>query len=267
MGFQSNQSGNNKPLKFLKIKSIKDNKDVIINKCFELSEKNCEPRNMLSPSNYPIPFYGYLTNIEVKTDNKVMVQGQERNIPIIKLFLQDDDNERYILTLNWASDKGKINTIVSTILNSLSSVQKFGLLKLSIFESKNGDVSNFNISVKNDANWNPSKPNFDVFKKQADGSDPTKCTWKFDVKDLVPHEVKKNVEGEEVLINNVKKHWEFYTNLAKEITEKIKGTTYPQAEVSVSDTSSKPTTSTDFSGKPMKEATKTVADDDDDLPF
>lgn len=278
MGFV-NTPGSSKPTTFLKIITEKEKgTERVTGKFFESSQKQSDGQILKqvikSPSGYPLPFYGYLTGITTKLDNKVTVNGKETNIPIVMLNLKDDDNERYVLSLNWTTTDGKINAITGTILNSLAGIEKFGLLKLSIFKTENDKGTNFNVSVKNDPNWVAGSKNYDVFNKDKEGNDPTKCLWKYNIADLPTVMVTKIVDGEEVEIKN-KNYQQFYIDMINSINELVKNSPVTETTTTTQTT----TTSTTMSDeewekqnapKNTKKATSKPAiqsDDTDDLPF
>jgi hypothetical protein len=233
MGFPTNNTGSSKPTHYLKIKTLRkdptDSKSPIIGKCFT---KSTTGEDMVSQKGYPLPFYGYLTNIQPNLDNVIKGKNGEADkpVPMINFWFKDDADENYCLSVNWTSDGGKINLITNNLLNSFAGIEKFGYLQLRIFESKNTrdgkEYTNFNISVKNDPNWVAGSENYGVFKKNEDGTDPTKASWKYQFTDIPLTEVKKVVDGDEVIINNTKKHQKFFLDIVEEVVPIIKATKY-----------------------------------------
>jgi hypothetical protein len=232
MGFPTNNVGTSKPTHYLKIKTLrKDNNPdgPIIGKCFTNTTTG---QDMITGKGYPLPFYGYLTDIKPNLDNIIKGKNGEADkpVPMINFWFKDDADENYCLSLNWTSEGGKINLITNNLLNSIAGIEKFGYLKLTIFSSTNTKddktYTNFNISVKNDPNWVAGSENYDVFKKSDDGNDPTKASWKFEFKEIPLTEVTKVIDGEEVVINNTKKHQKFFLDIVDAALPIIKATKY-----------------------------------------
>lgn len=286
MGFDSeNQGGSGRPTKYLKIASEKDDSNVVTGKFFSITEKvdgNYVDTIMKNDYGYPLPFFGYLNDIKLELDNIIKKRnGEEIKAPKIKFNFIDDQGDRYILDLIFSSDKGNVNSNVSTLLNSLAGINKFGYIKLYISNSIDGKgVKQFNINLKNHPNWATSGKNLQDFLSPKDGSeDITRVSWKYKYDELPKIEVEKIVDGEKVKINNVKKHQQFFIDLINnDILPKVK-------EASNYNTYSAPTSSTP-SSKPKSTYTTeeddldsqeelptsssgpvSLSDDTDDLPF
>jgi hypothetical protein len=233
MGFATNNTGSSKPTTYLKIKTLRkvqtDKDSPIIGKCFTNSTTG---EDMVSAKGYPAPFYGYLTNIQPNLSNVIKGKGgqADKPVPMINFWFKDDSDENFCLSLNWTSDGGKINLIVNNLLNSLAGIENFGLLKLSIFSTTNTKddktYTNFNISVKNDENWVAGSNNYDVFKKNEDGSDPTKASWKYDFKDIPAVEIEEEIKGKLRKVDNSEEHQQFFLDIVEAVVPKIKATKY-----------------------------------------
>lgn len=220
MGFETQNTA--KPVKWLKVISEKQG-DTILGKFFQLTEKKdgkYVPILMKNATNYPLPFHGYLLDIKVDTEATYKDStGKIIPAPNVKFSFTDDDNENYILQLPFTNNEGRVNSMVSTMLNSLANIKTYGLIKLSIIKNesqKNGKTEiNFNLTLRHDKDWVSGSKDFFRFAAPKDGGeDKTKASWKYDFKTNVPPTmIKKMVDGEEVEIKNHKKHQQFYLDV------------------------------------------------------
>lgn len=289
MGFDSeNQSGSGRPAKYLKIYSEKDASKAVTGKFFSITEKvdgQYVTSIMKNPSGYPLPFFGYLKDIKVDLDNVITKKatGEEIKAPNIKFTFNDDQGDKFILDLPFSNDKGNVSSNVSTILNSLAGITKFGYIKLYINSSvdKKG-VKQFNVNLKNHTNWANSGKDLNDFLTPKDGGlDLTRVSWKYKFDELPKIEVEKVVDGETVKINNVKKHQEFFLTMINDMilpTLKESGNydtyTTPRATTTISSTYSSVDEDDDSevatATKPSTIKTSSssaISSDTDDLPF
>lgn len=290
MGFES-QNSNSTPTQYISIGVTQDEKKVITSRFFQLTKKNDNTGKydkipMVNGENkYPLPFYGYLKDIKVNLENKMMVQGQEKTLPKISFSFIDDENKRYVLDSSFFGDNGRINTNVSTLLNSLASIEKFGYLKLYITKTERKDAKglfNFTLNVRNAVDWNPNldkQTNFLRFQAPKDQTlpDETKVKWKFEYKDIPPLEIEEEVKGRKVTIKNDEEHQKFFIDLVDFINNNLNNTDYK-----VKTTQSAPVeqklvtaTKTEISKTPVtvsqpnsdEESFEPSDDDINDLPF
>ncbi len=229
--FHSNASAQ-KPATFLKVVSQKEG-DVVVNKFFQSSVKNSsgsyDSTDQVTPNGNPIPFYAYLTGIKPKLDDKL---ANGNPAPKIGFSFKNDRGEVFYLDLPWSTDKGRVNSLTSGAINQLANVEKFGYFKIYVtsYVSKNKDnedVKRFGVTVRNNVDYIAGSDDFQSFlaPKVVEGADKpldkTKVMWKFEIDKIPNIEVKKVVDGEELIINNVKKHQQFFLDIIADINTKI----------------------------------------------
>ena len=203
--------------------------------------------------NYPLPFFGYITDVEFKLDN-TFKQSDGKIIPSPKILIKfsDDQNDIYVLDLPFTNDKGRVSGNVVTLFNSLASIDKYGLLKVYITSTDAKDkvtgaltgAKNYTINVRNDVNWNPDNADYKRFLATEDKTkDFTKVSWKYKFDEIPTLEVTKVVDGEKLQINNTKKHQQWFIDLiTNEILPVIKAAIYPKKIATTASVDSNTTT-------------------------
>lgn len=238
MGFSSQSSGSYKPVHYFSIKNemVEGSKTQVIGKFFAKTVKDSETGKyssiyMKNENGHPTPFIGKLSKVEPDYDFKITEKSSGRIIPSPKVkFTFEDEDANYVLDMKFCNDKGQVDSNLSTMLNSLASCKQIGTLKLSIVESEDKNdpkVKRHNLYVRNAVNYNGDDS---VFFAPKDGSlDTTKTTWMYDYAQIPKTTVTKIVDGDEVEINNVKAHQQFFKDLVNLISEKLKNrvTTFP----------------------------------------
>lgn len=227
MGFD-NRTTPSKPTIFMKIKNESDASKTITGKFFSISKKeDGKWIDELQKSNgYPTPFYGMLKDIKLDLDKKIKRKdGIEVPLPTVKFYFQDETNQ-YVLDLPFTNDKGRVNNDVFNMLNSMASIEKFGMIKLFIHEvEKEGGRKDFSLIVRNDKDWNENSDT-SVFSAPKDKTlaDKTKVSWKYKYDDVPKHMIKIINDGTEFEAKNDKKHQQFFIDIVNnEILPKLKG--------------------------------------------
>lgn len=289
MGFDTENMSSRKSVQYVSIGSKQNESKVTINRYFQIVEKNqstgvYEKRPMLNEKGYPLPFFGYLTEIKLDLENTFKQQGKEFKLPKIYFSFVDDENKNYVLDSPFASDNGRVNPNIMTMLNSLASIEKFGYLKLYITKTERTDASgsfNFTLNVRNAVDWNPELPknqNYLRFLTPQDKTkvDETKVKWKYEYKSIPPIEIEVDIQGKLKKVDNTEEHQQFFIDIVNEINEKLKNTTYKTTEAKQVETpvQSTPKVATAVAQTPVV-SNNQVDDEDysdnedigDDLPF
>ncbi len=231
MGFESSGNAASTPTKWVKIESEKNEKGKITAKYFAVNQKvngAYEKTLQKGPTGFPAPFYGYLTDIKKNLDNKMKVDGKEVPAPKLLFNFVDDENERYVLELPFTNDKGRVNSNVFSILNSLASIKKFGYLKVYLTNATKEDGSiNFTLNIRNDENWKAGSKAFERFKAPKEGVDATKVSWKYEYNKIPPVTVQADFKGKMKDVDNSEEHQQFFLDLIdNEISPLIKDLKY-----------------------------------------
>jgi hypothetical protein len=287
MGFETTER---KSRTFMSLGTTKNNDNKVTSKFFVVNKKNnqgqYEKIPMVDASNYPKPFYGFLTRITPVLDN-VITRADGTRIPSPKVNFEftDDAGEIYILDLPFISQDKRVSTYIFGFVNSLAWLaanNKLGYTKLYISQAVDKtDTKRFNLVLRCATNWVAGSKNFGVYMEES-----TKVDWKYSAKDIPSYEVTKQVDGEMVTIDNRKKQQEFFLKEIDLINEAIKSAKYDIGENKSASMNSTLTTSdiydedgddADFEMMPSasvsseKPAYSTkhveVAEEDDDLPF
>lgn len=257
MGFETQNTNNSKPITYLSIVTEKEkDTEKTIGKFFRATKKvgdKYESTILKNSYNYPLPFFGYITDVEFKLDN-TFKQSDGKIIPSPKILIKfsDDQNDIYVLDLPFTNDKGRVSGNVVTLFNSLASIDKYGLLKVYITSTDAKDkvtgaltgAKNYTINVRNDVNWNPDNADYKRFLATEDKTkDFTKVSWKYKFDEIPTLEVTKVVDGEKLQINNTKKHQQWFIDLiTNEILPVIKAAIYPKKIATTASVDSNTTT-------------------------
>jgi hypothetical protein len=273
MGFDTRNSATSQVINYLKIVAEKDEKNVTKGKFFENVKKvngKYVPEVLKSSAGYPLPFFGYLKNIEFKLENTIKkADGTVVPAPKVSFSFIDDEREIYVLDLPFLAQTGRVSSNLSSLINSLASIEEFGYLKLYITSIKKEAQINYNLNVRNDANWEPNAGDYTRFLGPKPGThavDYTKVSWRYKFEEIPPITFEEEAKsGRKVIVDNKEEHQKFFINVVnEEILPKVKSANYKFKDAVKTEVDSK-TTTTSVTTKTKLETAIGSMDDDTDL--